>query len=74
MDESKMESKLGFSLYDVNDFEHRYERLLRLLSLAYLVCKYIDSTDDYGYWPDSIREHVADAYSELYKFRGEYPS
>lgn len=56
-------------LYDVNEWEHRHERLLRAVSLAYLTCKYIDSTQDYGLMPDSIREHIAEAYSELVAFR-----
>lgn len=43
-------------------------KLERLLTEAYHVCKDIDSTDYYGKWPDSIRQHVADAQSEIFLF------
>ena len=32
------------------------------------MCKDIDSTDFYDKWPDSIRQHVADAQSEIFLF------
>lgn len=56
------------NLTDVNEWEHRYERLEYLLTLAYQVCKYIDSTDNFGHWPDEIRDHVAQAKDAISKF------
>lgn len=45
-----------------------FEKLEYFLSMAYHVCKDIDSTDWFENWPDEIRMHIASALNAIYEW------